>query len=184
MSLLLPIRNAFRRKGRLIRTVATLAVGGAILIVSLNVRASLDRTMELAMTSLNYDLQFFFSKAYPENEVMQALMDIPGVTMAETLGGAMSSMIYEDGTENNAFQFVAIPSNMETLHLPVLQGRFIEAGDTNAIVLNHAYLDSEPHLHIGDTVTVKTNGQAVDWVIAGIVKEVGANARVYVNSAY
>jgi len=43
--LLLSIRNTFRRKGRLILTVATLAVGGAILIVSLNVKSSLDNVL-------------------------------------------------------------------------------------------------------------------------------------------
>jgi putative ABC transport system permease protein len=182
--LLLSTRNTIRCKGRLILTVATLAVGGAILIVSLNVKSSLNNTREQAMTSLNYDLQYFFSKPYPENEVIQAVMDIPGVTKFEMLAGGMSSMIYKDGTENNAFQFAAIPDNMETLNLPVLQGRFIKSGDTNAIVLNHTFLDNEPHLGVGDTVTIKINGRNTDWVIVGIVKEVGSYAKVYVNASY
>ena len=182
--LLLPIRNAFRRRGRLILTIATLAVGGAILIVSLNVKSSLDNTIDRAMVSLGYDLQFFFSRSYPENEVVQAIKSIPGVENVEMLAGAMSSMVHDDGTETNPFQLAAIPGNMETLSLPVLQGRFIEQGDTNAIVLNHTYLDSEPHLQVGDTITIKTNGQSIVWVIVGIVKEVGANARAYVNGGY
>ena len=182
--LLLSIRNTFRRKGRLILTVATLAVGGAILIVSLNVKSSLDNTIEQAMTSLNYDLQYFFSKPYPENEVMQAVKDIPGVTKVEMLAGAMSSMIFGDGTENNAFQLAALPDNMETLNLPVLQGRFIKPGDTNAIVLNHTFFDSEPHLRVGDTITIKTTGESIDWIIVGIVKEVGSYAKAYVNESY
>ena len=182
--LLLSIRNTFRRKGRLILTVATLAVGGAILIVSLNVKASLDNTIEQAMTSLNYDLQYFFSKPYPENEILQTIKDIPGVIKVETLAGGMASMIYKDGTENNAFQLVAVHGNMETLNLPVLQGRFIEQDDTNAIVLNHTYLDSEPHLRVGDTITIKMNGRNVDWIIVGVVKEVGSYAKTYVNRGY
>jgi len=182
--LLLSIRNTFRRKGRLMLTVATLAVGGAILIVSLNVKSSLDNTIEQAMTSLNYDLQYFFSKPYPENEVIQTLKDIPGVTKIETLAGGMASMIYEDSTESNAFQLAAVPGSMETLNLPVLQGRFIEPGDTNAIVLNHVYLDSEPYLRIGDTITIKTNGRNTDWIIVGVVKEVGSYVKAYVNGGY
>ncbi|GLC81823.1 ABC transporter permease [Lacrimispora brassicae] len=71
---------------------------------------------------------------------------------------------------------------LETLDLPVLQGRFLEPVDTNLIVLNHAYLDNEPDFRIGDTVTIKTNGKNIDWVIKGIVKEVGASAKAYVNA--
>ncbi|MCL1854993.1 MAG: ABC transporter permease [Clostridia bacterium] len=181
---LLSLRNTFRRKGRLMLTVATLAAGGAILIISLNIKSSLDKTVEQAMTSLNYDLQFFFSNPYPEMEVMQTLKDVPGVTKVEMLAGGMVSMIYEDGTENNAFQLAAVPGGMETLNLPVLQGRFIVPGDTGAIVLNHAFLNDEPHLRVGDTITLKSNGRYTEWTIAGIVKEVGAYAKAYVNRDY
>jgi len=182
--ILLSIRNTFRRRGRLILTVSTLAAGGMILIVSLNVKSSLDNTIDRAMASLGYDLQYYFSKPYPANRVMLALESIPDVEYIELLAGAMASMVYEDGAENNAFLFAAVPGNMKTLNLPVLQGRFIEQDDTNTIVLNHSYLDNEPHLRIGDTITIKINGRIVDWVIVGVVKEVGSSAKVYVNEDY
>ncbi len=182
--LTLAIRNTFRRKGRFIFTVATLAIGGAILIVSLNVKSSIDNTIDRAMDSLGYDLQYYFSKPYPADDVLQALQNIQSLEKSEILAGAMSSMVYDDGTENNAFQLTAVPGNMTTLNLPVLQGRFIEQGDTNAIVLNHAYLDDEPYLRVGNTVTIKTNGRNIDWVVVGIVKEVGAHAKAYVSRNY
>ena len=148
--LLLPIRNTFRRKGRLMRTVATLAVGGAILIVSLNVKSSLEYTIEQAMTSLSYDLQFYFSKPYPENEVMQAVKDIPSVTKVEMLAGAMPSMVYGDGTENNAFQLAAVPGNMETFEKAYVNGSynqeiFSQEGFSRAVNIVTAEHDTETH---------------------------------------
>jgi putative ABC transport system permease protein len=182
--LLLSIRNTFRRKGRLLLTVTTLAVGGAILIAALNVSASLDNTVNQAMTSLGYDLQFFLSKAYPQPEVASALQGIPGLEGIETLSGAMSSLVYRDGTESNAFQLAGIPPDMQTLRLPMLEGRWIQPGDTTAIVLNHTFLDSEPQLKVGDQITLKSEGQVVDWVIAGIAKEVGSAPKAYVNVSH
>ncbi len=181
---LLPIRNTFRRRGRLVLTVATLAVGGAILIISLNVKSSLDNTVYKAMDALNYDLQYYFSTIYPEDEIKATIEQVPGVAEVETLAGTMSTMVYKDGTESNAFQLAASPYDLETLNFPILKGRWLESGDTNAIVLNHAYLDKEPNLKIGDTITIKSNSVSVDWVIVGIVKEVGSNEKAYVSSDY
>jgi len=178
---LLSLRNTFRRRGRLFLTVATLAVGGAVLIVSLNVNASIGHTLDKAMSALSYDIRYSFSAAYPEEDVKAAIERVPGVSKIEMETGAMSAMVYQDGTESNPFQLAAVNSQSEMLRLPVMSGRWLEPNDTNAVVLNHIYADKEPSVMIGDTITVKCNGISSPWVVSGIVKEAGAGAKAYVS---
>jgi putative ABC transport system permease protein len=182
--ILLSFRNTFRRPGRLFLTVATLAVGGAILIVSLNIKSSIDNTLNKAMSALNYDLQYYFSTVYSEEKIKTAIGQVPGVAKVETMTGTMSTMIYQDNTESNPFQLAAVDCTLETLNLPVLSGRWLVSDDTNAVVLNHAYIEKEPGLGIGDTITIKSAGMSASWVIVGIVKEVGAKAKAYVYFDY
>jgi len=181
---LLSVRNAFRRLGRLLLTVSTLAVGGAILIVALNVNASLSNTVDKAMEALNYDLQYYFSKSYPEDEIIEAAGGVPGISKIECMAGAMATVAYEDGTENNPFQLVAPHYDAETLNLPVIEGRWLNSDDTNAVVLNHKFADSGSDVRIGDTITLKVNGILPELVVVGIVKEVGGNEKAYVNYDY
>ncbi|MCL1796492.1 MAG: FtsX-like permease family protein, partial [Clostridia bacterium] len=94
---LLSLRNTFRRRGRLFTTVATLAVGGATLIVSLNINASIGNTLDQAMSVLPYDIQYTFSAAYPEEDVTAAIDRVPGVRKIETGTATTVSTVYPDG---------------------------------------------------------------------------------------
>lgn len=182
--LLTSIRNTFRRGARLILTIVTLTVGGAILIVAINVKSSLENTINNAMNCLNYDLQYTFSQNYPQEDVEEAIHNIPNIYKAECFSGAMASLIYDDGTESNFFQLIAPATNTESLNLPLIQGRWIEPTDTDAIVINHSFLNNNPNLKLGDKITLSTKGVKTDWTIVGIVKEVGSNDRAYVNHSY
>ncbi len=181
-SILLSIRNTFRKKGRFLLTVGTLAVGGAILIVALNVKASLENTIDNAMTSLGYDIQYMLSKNYPEQDVRRAL-DSTDYSV-EYFSGASASLVYKDGTQSNAFQLLGLPQSTRSLNLPVLQGRWLTDDDTDCIVINHAFVDINPSIKLGDIITLHANGKQTEWSIVGIVKEVGANERAYVSGDY
>jgi len=75
---------------------------------------------------------------------------------------------------------------------PVIEGRWLQPGDTNALVINHELLyDHDAGIQSGDTVTLRINGRPVDWQIVGVVQEIGAPRRglgipasAYVNLDY
>ena len=179
----LAVRNTFRMRGRLALSLSTLAAGGAVFLVAMNMIASLNNTIANTEQSLNYDIQYALSMAYPDEQLQLALANIPQVKQIEYASGSMTTLVREDGTEGNAFQLVAPVENMEALRLPVLKGRWLAPGDTNAVVINHAFAAEYPELQIGDEIALRSNGKTTQWKLAGIVKEVGADARAYVSQS-
>ncbi len=60
----LSLRNTFRRRGRLVRTLIPLMLGGAIFMTVLSVHASLFRTLEETLVSQGFDVQLQLSRAH------------------------------------------------------------------------------------------------------------------------
>src|SRR5205807_1620192 len=81
--LMLSLRTAFHRRGRLILTVATLAAAGAAFIAALNVSAAWTRTLDADARARRFDVQAGFSRPYPIADVAQALAKVPDVLHAE-----------------------------------------------------------------------------------------------------
>ena len=81
--LMLSLRTTFHRRGRLLLTVATLAVGGAAFIAALNVSAAWTRTLDADARARRYDVMAWFGRPYPIARVAQALSTVPEVEHAE-----------------------------------------------------------------------------------------------------
>lgn len=184
LSVMLSIRNTFRKRVRLILTISTLAIGGAMFIIAINVQASLGNTFYNALTDLNFDAQYVFSKNYSEEAVAEVLSEMPDIISVDYLSGSMASFVYEDGTESNSFQSVGLPPNMDSMDLPMIAGRWISPMDTNVIVLNQALSSDEPTVDIGDTVLFKANGTTAKLTVIGIVKEVAGSDKAYLSQDY
>ena len=77
------MRNVFRRKGRLILTLSTLILGGAIFIAVMNLFGTFDKTMEDVEKYFLADINVSFNRAYRYDEVAALTMSVPGVKSAE-----------------------------------------------------------------------------------------------------
>ena len=84
-------RNTFRKKGRLAFAVITFALGGAILIASINVRVSLADQFEKMLTSYNADAKFTFSENYSDKSI-QSILD----NIEEIKGFTSTTLTYEE----------------------------------------------------------------------------------------
>ncbi len=62
--MLLSIRNTFRRKGRLLLTLFTLTMAGAIFIAVFNVRVSMEAYMDRLMQHFMADVTLNFDRPY------------------------------------------------------------------------------------------------------------------------
>ena len=51
----------------------------------------------------------------------------------------------------------------------LVAGRWLEAGDDDAIVVNTDVIKDEPNLGVGDTVRLKIRGDEKDWQVVGVV---------------
>ena len=182
--LLISIRNTFRRRGRLALTLFTLAMGGAIFMAALNIRASTTKTIESAFGALNYDIAVRFWTGYPIEQVVDTLSEVPGVIGVEAWGGAGGSLVYSNDTKGNQFGFIGLPPETELVDFPLLEGRWLLPGDQNAIVANHELIEHEPSIKVGDAVTITIEGQDTNWQVVGIVQEAASMPTAYVSQGY
>ena len=77
--LLLSLRNAFRKRQRLIVTLLTLATGGAVFLGAHNLRRSIVSSVDLLFSSQRYDFSLRFGRAVPIDSVEAALAAIDAV---------------------------------------------------------------------------------------------------------
>lgn len=166
--LLLPLRNTFRRKGRLMLTLATLVLGGTMFIAIANLYVSaLDTLNEQLAAYSNYDIQISLGEPVRLNVVERVAAQTPGVAATEVWATGQGRRL-EDGEEGGAFPIMGVPLQSHTLSPILLAGRWLEPGDQNALVISAFLLELEPDLQVGDEIEVKLDGRETHWTIVGI----------------
>jgi putative ABC transport system permease protein len=55
------------------------------------------------------------------------------------------------------------------LHPTVIEGRWLSAQDSNALVVNVDFLKQEPDVRVGNTITLNIDGRKTNWRIVGAV---------------
>jgi putative ABC transport system permease protein len=162
-----------------------LALSGAILITVVNVRASLMSELDRIFDYRNYDVNITFERPYRLAEIENVALDVPGVVSME--GYRQTREAYRlrpDGTRSNNVSLFSLVPETSTVHLPLLEGRWLAAGDQTAVVVNDAFMRDESDVHFGDDLLFKINERKVTLHVVGIVKEKMAPAGIYVNDSY
>jgi putative ABC transport system permease protein len=122
-----------------------------------------------------FDLTVWFSNPYEMEKLQRAAMKTPGVTRAEGWFGTDGSFGADRG-----FNVTALPTDTQLLDLEILEGRFLQPGDTNAIVINTTLARRAPELRVGQTVTLTIRDTESTWHIVGLAKEAYASATAYI----
>ena len=177
--LLLSIRNTFRRRGRFILIVATLAAGGTIFIAAWNVRASLIHTVDVMLSSFRYDLSLSFNEPLPIAELERVVRSTAGVKHVESWVTAEVVLVKADGSQSNPVALVAAPWNSKAIVFHMLEGRAIRPEDRDVIVVNQALAASSPEWKIGNTVTLRMGDRTKKWKIVGIARQPLAGSSAY-----
>jgi putative ABC transport system permease protein len=176
--LLLSLRNTFRRRGRLALTIGILAMGGATFMGAINVGASWTNTIELSFQARRYDMEVRFPQPYPTTQIDGILNAVPGVVSVENWAQNLAVRENSDGTDGVRFYLTGLPPVTDMVAFPIIEGRWLQPGDTNALVINHElFLDHEANIKVGDTVPLKIGNQITEWVVVGVIREVGAPRR-------
>lgn len=176
--LLLSLRNAFRRRQRMVLTLVTLSLGGAIYIGALNLRQAIIGSVDLLFEAQHYDLSMQMARSYPVDSLQEAARDIEGVARVEAWTGARAAIASSDGAVGNAFPITAPPLKTKMLALTVLRGRGIRASDTNALVVNRRLLDENPQLEVGSRPSLMVGGRSGTWTVVGVA-ETGPSPAAY-----
>lgn len=182
--LLISLRNTFRRKGRLALTLLTLTLGGAIFIATFNVQVSLNKVIDRIAQYFQCDVNVSFPQPYRTNKMTMLLDDVPGVGYVEPWATARSELIQADGSPGEKVDLIGPPLGSKLVEPIIIEGRWIEAGDTNAIALGELFQSQYPDLEVGDTLTLRVNGEEEDWVVVGFFRFAGKNGGYSAYTSY
>jgi len=185
-TLVLVVRNTFRRRVRLLLTLGLLSAGGAMFMTALNVSHGWDRIVDRVYENRAYDVEI---RLNAPSTVVETLRTVPGVGHVEAWGFKRTALwragqvdivrTYPDGS-HGSLTLVGPPLGTQLVRFPLLAGRWLEAGDTDAVVLNHMVLAQLPGTRVGDQISLSVDGRPTRWRVVGIVEEVGSAGVAYV----
>ncbi len=168
--LLLSIRSTFRRKGRLVLTLAALTLGGAVFMTIFNVRGSLYATLGDTTRYFDYDVQVQLAEPVRATTVVAEALRVPGTTAAEPWRFASAIRQRPDGSEGLSMVMFGLPQDSRTVS-PILQeGRWLLPGEGNALVATSNIRRDDPDVRVGDTLTLRIAGDDSRWTLVGIVQ--------------
>ena len=166
---ILSLRNTFRRKGRLILTIITLTMGGAIFIAVFNVRASMAAFMDQIEQHFLADISLDFRKPYPISQIENALHPFPGIAYLEAWGTASVDILDPNDKEVEKIAIMAPPADSELVDAEMVAGRWVLPGERKAVVVSDMIYDYYPDLNPGDTIRVEIlDGLEEDWEVVGV----------------
>jgi putative ABC transport system permease protein len=162
-------RNIFRRKGRLVLTLLTLSIGGAIFITTLSVRSSLFLTIDSIAAYWQQDVTVDLQEPHTLAEMEEVIAGVDGVTAIEGWTVVPAFRLRDDGTDSTeTITLFAIPPDSAFVEPTLLNGRWLTADDENGIVINIDFASKESDIAVDDEITMRIYGIESDWHVVGI----------------
>jgi len=165
---LLSLRNTFRSKGRLVLTLITLTLAGALFMSVFSVKASLDGTVDSMLSWWNFDTMISLERPYRTEYLAQTAVQVDGV---DAIAGWLQLPIYRqrpDGTEGDVIMLFAIDTTSPLTPSPtVVEGRELSPEDKDGIILSSIVRRDEPDIELGDVVILKVDGRERPFTVIG-----------------
>jgi putative ABC transport system permease protein len=181
---LLSLRNTFRRRGRLILTLTTLTLGGAVFISTFNTQAALTDYIAQIGRYFLADVNLTFKRYYRVDQVNQAALQVPGVGAVEAWSSAEAELVMPDGSVGESISLLAPPSGSKLVNPVLLARRWLEPGDTNAITVNEPFRELFPDLKVGDTLKIKIDGKENNMTVVGFFQLAGKSGGYVAYTTY
>jgi putative ABC transport system permease protein len=182
---LLPLRNAFRRKGRLALTLTTLSLASAFFVAVISTYASALLSIDHGFEYWGMDLIINLDQPRRIARLERAASQVPSVVSVEPGNYALVNRVYADGTESDIIYLFASLADTASIKPDMVNGRWLVPEDENAIVITNQFLNKEPGVKVGDSIRLKVLGKEMDWQVVGIAHLMLADGpTVYVNLPY
>jgi putative ABC transport system permease protein len=188
-TLLLALRNAFRRPGRLVLTLSLLAAAGGMFITGLNVKTGWETFLATAAENRHYDLEVRFNSPQSAENITSIASSIPGVQSVEAWNINPAALYRPDGLEivrtypdggHGSFSLRSAPLGSILMDAPLIDGRWLQAGDVDSVVLNQMAAAFFPNVKVGDSLSLVVNGRSATFRLVGVVKQILTPATAYV----
>ena len=166
---LLSIRNAFRRRQRMVLTLLALSSAGAVFIGALNLRRAVRGSTDLAFASQQYDFSLRVADRADPDSLTAVVRAVDGVAGAEAWSGATATIDREDGTLGNGFSVLALPESSTLFKATLTGGRWLRPGDSLSLVAATGLVRQEPGIVVGSRLRLIVAGKVAEWTVVGIV---------------
>ncbi|MBN2821568.1 MAG: FtsX-like permease family protein [Coriobacteriia bacterium] len=175
----LSIRNTFLRKGRLLLTLATLTLAAAVVMSVVSVQGSINRTIADLEEWWNYDAQVVLGQTADSAMVEREVVQVSGVTAVESWSGHPVAYTRADGSENQSMSLFGLPYDTTFVRPRLVAGRWLQAGDTDAVVINSDVVKDEPAIALGQRFALTVAGEERSWRVVGVIKGQLSGAVIY-----
>lgn len=170
--LLLSLRNAFRKKGRLTLTLTSLALAGAIFISIFSVRSGAVVEFKKLFSLFGYDLGITLSDPISTRQIEREAHRVKDVVGVEAWNVMETQFIRPDGTEGASLIIFAVPPDSSYIGRNLTAGRWLQENERNTIVIMENLLTEEPGITLGDEIRIKIGEHEDTWRIVGVVQQV------------
>jgi putative ABC transport system permease protein len=188
---LLAVRNMFRRRGRLVLSLALLAAGGGLFMTAVSVRDGWWAMADHVTTDRAYDANFLLTEPVPVGRIRQALAQVGGIRAIEVWQNNQTAVARKGRVDvmrtypdrgHGSFALLGVPPQTTMIRFPVIEGRWLARDDIDAVVLTPHVLRQVAPAKVGDRIFLSIEGKPTEWKIVGVVLEIGGGG-AYVSSA-
>ena len=171
--LALSLRNTFRRKARMVLTLITLVLGGAMFITVISVGSSMSYTLEVLFDDFGFDVSVWTDRPYRAQRLVEATESVPGVAKAEAVlrTGAELSL---PSLDERGVGIWGVPPDSDMFRPRIVSGRGLLPADDCAILLN-SKLAADEGFQVGDAITLTINQRESIWTVVGLLVNLNNN---------
>ena len=163
----LSLRNAFRRRQRMILTLGTLALGGGVYLAAFNLRTAVNGAVDLMFAPQKFDLVLRLQHPHAVDSLLRVARAINRVDKVEVWSGARATRSVNGGPVGNAFGITAPPAATSMLEMPMSSGRSTR-GDAQELVVNRTLVEDDSAFSAGRDVTLLIDGKTATWRVVGV----------------
>jgi putative ABC transport system permease protein len=178
---MLSLRNTFRNKSRLGFTLATLTIAGAMFMAVFSSYTTINQQITELGRYIAFDASLDIPGGANKYTVEREALRIADVKVAEGWASTSGFIVRSDGSESDHVEFVGLPQNAQTIQPRLVQGRWLQAGDTWQAVVNEDLIAKEPEVQVGKPLQIKINGQERTIEVVGVVSKHMSGGRIYMD---
>ncbi|MBN2119298.1 MAG: FtsX-like permease family protein [Anaerolineales bacterium] len=168
----LSLRNTFRRPGRVVLTLLTLTVSGAVFIMVYSTQYSFERTLDTIFAGFGYEVQINFEHLQRIDEAIPLIESRPNVKNAEmwVFRTANAKIPGAEGPGSEYEVYVrGVPSESPIFKPRLTAGRTLDPQDKQAILFNQK-LAGKMGVGVGDEIIIDLPDVGeTRWTIVGLV---------------
>lgn len=181
---LMALRNTFRQTSRLVLTLVTLVLAGALFIAISNVSMAVPNDVRKTLGMSTFDVQAFLQRPVDGNGAEQRASEVTNVVDAEGWLVTSGARQRPDGVLGGNLPLYGVPSNSKFASPSIARGRWLQnnAGDNASnrstsdikeIVVSTALISNkERDIDVGDVITLRRNSNPTTdqkWRVVGVL---------------